>query len=453
MTANRLSLNTVFSDAKDDDFIICTDKDKTYSKRQLKQAVYKLYQYLKDRGSIKEVAICTKNSYYFDIAFFACLYARKTPVLLGNFTDKSLIEDKDRYDALILDTPQKDNDKDITEDFFDCINNAVTFKTLCLNDNCSIILYTSGSTGNSKRIVKTLKQMEHEANLLKDTFNLNDLSNDIKVLSTVPPYHMYGLTFRVFMPLFNHFTFGANLTHYTEELCNESGDILLISSPAFIKRIDVNIKAPSIIKVFSAGAPLQKDVAKSFYNWTGIAVTEIYGSTETNVIAYKQNTGDDSDFTPFDGISFYKDNDENTILKSPMIDGDFKLDDRLTFNDCGHFVIEGRKDRIIKLEEKRVSLTQIETLSKESLHVLDAVALPVEKRNRVFIGLVLQVDKDFYKSIDDCIRHDFVKDLKSHLKDYLPNIAIPRYIRIVDMIETNSMGKKITSRLQELFND
>ncbi|MGN0902911.1 MAG: hypothetical protein ACI4M9_06470, partial [Succinivibrio sp.] len=309
-----------------------------------------------------------------------------------------------------------------------------------------------GSTGNAKRIVKTLEVMELEATVFKNT-----LKTDLKgarLLATVPPYHMYGLTFRIFMPLLNRIPFDANLTHYTEELCADANGfkekLILVSSPAFLSRIDNAIKAPEFTLVLSAGAPFASDDAKNFYSWASLCVTEIYGSTETNIIAYRKNDGTNPLFTTFDGVSI-KLSSDGFVLQSPMCPDNFTLDDNLKL-DGNRFLVEGRKDRIVKIAEKRVSLSQIEKHLKEFSHVTDAVALTVLKNSRNFIGVVISVDNDFFNTLDDSVRHDYVKALKEHIKQYLPAVAVPRYVRIIDKIRVNHMGKKLYSRLKELFD-
>lgn len=84
--------------------------------------------------------------------------------------------------------------------------------------------------------------------------------------------------------------------------------------------------------------------------------------------------------------------------------------------------------------------------------------MPLEKGDRTFIGIVVAVDDEMYQDLTsndnkDKIKHDFVKSIKSSLKDHLLLVAMPRYVRILKEIPLNSMGKKITSQLRELFND
>ena len=63
-----------------------------------------------------------------------------------------------------------------------------------------IIVYTSGSSGKPKRVIKTLSLMLKEAKLFSMKHKVDNAS---LLITTVSPFHLYGLTFCVFMPLYN----------------------------------------------------------------------------------------------------------------------------------------------------------------------------------------------------------------------------------------------------------
>ncbi|MCI7784434.1 MAG: class I adenylate-forming enzyme family protein [Succinivibrio sp.] len=415
------------------------------------------------KTELKKIAICTENSAFFSVFFFSCLLAHKTPVLLGNFTKLSLVEDIDKYDLVVTD--KNLNDLPIKTFFIDYLsldgllkNAKDTFSTTELSNikfdsDAKIVLYTSGSTGKSKAVTKTFKQMFDEAvTVASITSNLAGTPN-LKAIATVPPYHMYGLTFRIFQCLYQKITIEVPICHYTEELQNFKGPLVLISSPAFLKHIDFSKESPNIVFAISAGSALPKDTATKYYQWSDIAITEIYGSTETNVMAYRFNRGLDELFTPFENISFYE-QDDNFYLKSPFVLKGFKLDDKLCFDKEHKFKILGRTDKIAKIAEKRISLSLIEQLLKQDPKVLDVVAFVLEKKDRNFIALVVKVSlADQQDLVNKANKLQFVKNLKLLLKDHIPQIAMPRFVRIVTDIPQNSMGKNIISQLKELFND
>lgn len=458
------------------DRIVAYSKTQAYTHQNFTDSIKALALYLQKEKEIKSIAVCIENAYAFSIAFIAAMYAQKTPVLLGNITTHTFDDIEDKADMVISDlnisrinVPSFDfeelSDKAQTEyralsekEQDSC--NSEYFSAL--DDNSPIVFYTSGTTGKSKRVNKSLKSMQID---IACSFELSDRLESIeglRLISTVPPYHMYGLTYRIFMPILRHLPMTTYMVRYPEELSNYSMPLVLVSSPAFIKRLDTKIKAPDIRLCISAGSPMPDEAALSFYNWCQCAVTEIYGSTESNSMAHRDNRGDKPLFIPFSVVRFVKIED-GYKLDSLMSDGYSRIDDNLEF-EGPHFRITGRKDRIVKIEENRVSLTQIENLLKKNPIIEDAVALVITKNQRTCIGAVcILKDKTFRQdtaqhtdnSVENITadRKAVVMTLREYLRGYLPAVAIPRYFRLVNRIPVNHMGKRITPLLEELFND
>ncbi len=458
------------------DRIVAYSKTQAYTHQDFTDSIKALALYLLKDKEIKSIAVCVENAYTFSIVFIAAMYAGKTPVLLGNITAHTFDEIETKADMVISDLSIKETavpSADITEllEKADMEYRALSqtdrdaFNSQCfssLDESSPIVFYTSGTTGKSKRVNKSLKSMQID---IACSFELSDSLESIeglRLISTVPPYHMYGLTYRIFMPILRHLSMTTYMVRYPEELSNYSMPLVLVSSPAFIKRLDTKIKAPDIRLCISAGSPLPDEAALSFYNWCQCAVTEIYGSTESNSMAHRDNRGDKPLFSPFSVVRFVK-IENGYKLDSPMSDGYSRIDDNLEF-EGPHFRITGRKDKIVKIEENRVSLTQIENLLKKNPIIEDAVALVITKNQRTCIGAVcILKDKTFRQgtaqhtdnSVENITadRKAVVMNLREYMRGYLPAVAIPRYFRLVNRIPVNHMGKRITPLLEELFND
>lgn len=458
------------------DRIVAYSKDRSYTHQDFTDAIKALSLYLIKDKDIKSIAVCIENAYSFSIAFIAAMYAGKTPVLLGNITSHTFDDIESKADMVVsdlnitriavpspdfkelLEKAQKDysalsekEQSDLNDRYFSS-----------LDDNSPIVFYTSGTTGKSKRVNKSLKSMQIDIACSHELSDRLENIENLKVISTVPPYHMYGLTYRIFMPILRHLPMTTYMLRYSEELSNYTEPLVLVSSPAFVKRLDTKIKAPDIRLCISAGSPMPDESALSFYNWCQCAVTEIYGSTESNSMAHRDNRGDRPLFIPFSVVKFVKIED-GYKLDSQMSDGYSRIDDNLEF-EGELFRITGRKDKIVKIEENRISLTQIENLLKNNPLIEDAVALVITRNKRTCIGAVCVLkDSALAEHIEGSVEHstdkkasdkkNVVMALREYLKGYLPAVAIPRYFRIVNRIPVNHMGKRITPLLEELFND
>ncbi|MBE6423862.1 class I adenylate-forming enzyme family protein [Succinivibrio dextrinosolvens] len=471
MKRNELSLHEALFGNYDKNKIVAYSKNSSFTHKDFTDSIKALGLWLFQDDSVKNIAICIENAYSFSIAFIAAMYARKTPVLLGNITVHTFDDIKDKADLVISDL----NIEGIavpSYEFSELLKKAEEFykeqKSLkseteieylfsSLDEKSPIIFYTSGTTGKSKRVQKSLKSMQIDITCSYELSDSLECIDNLKLISTVPPYHMYGLTYRIFMPILRHIPMTTYMIRFPEELENYTESVALITSPAFVKRLDTNIKAPDVRLCLSAGSPMPDDAALAFYNWSECPITEIYGSTESNSMAHRDNRGDKPLFIPFSAVKFVK-TDDGYKLDSLMSDGYDRIDDNLEF-EGPYFRITGRKDKIVKIEENRVSLTQIEKLLKDNPLIKDAVALVITRNRKSCIGAVCVLnDESITQNIKNQTaaafdRKSVVNALKEYLKGYLPAVAIPRYFRIVETIPVNHMGKRITPLLEELFHD
>lgn len=124
------------------------------------------------------------------------------------------------------------------------------------------------------------------------------------------------------------------------------------------------------------------------------------------------------------------------------------LDDYLSFDSDGHFTLIGLHDRVVKIEDKRISLSEIERRLLALPNIEDAVALQVARPERSGIGVVLVLNSS--------VMHDDLSQLKRQwrheLHKWLEPLAMPRYWRFVDVIPHNSQSKRSWPQIQELFD-
>ncbi|OYQ88506.1 hypothetical protein B9T21_04220 [Wohlfahrtiimonas chitiniclastica] len=418
------------------------DGARTLSFGDLKARIATLSQHLRAMPEQRFV-IATLNCFEVTACFFALLYAGKTPVILGHTREKLLAEQREHYDAIVTDLP-------MTLDA-PCVDlNQITTQDCSLDfsapiDDQWVHFFTSGSSGIAKCIKKRVALLAKESALLHQTW---PIMKGTHVIATVSPLHQYGLTFNILWPLINEGCVHMHAITYQEALTGlpHNRRYAFITSPAFLKRLDPALVSPlEMTHIFSAGGPLPKSAAQDCQALLKCAPIEIYGSSETCVIAHRMPICD-ALFQPFDGIQIMQNADQTLRLHSPLMDEpDFSLNDRIAMHSNG-FELLGRTDRIVKIEEKRISLTEIETRIEAHLPNCQAHLLPLTHKQRTILGAVLVMVQP-----DDPQR--VIHDLTTHLKAYIEPIALPKRWRLLDKAPVNAQGKVSHYDLKELFDD
>ena len=162
---------------------------------------------------------------------------------------------------------------------------------------------------------------------------------------------------------------------------------------------------------------------------------EGYGSTETGVIATKQN----SKYWKVVPQAEIGVNDQGALwIKSNRVPHLEQTADAVEFYEQG-FILLGRIDRIVKLGDKRVSLARIELdLNKNQLVMDSYIGLhPNYQRPLAWVQLSQQ-GIDLFKSKG---RKAIIQLLRQHLLTMHEKFALPRYWRFSTKLPRNSQSK------------
>ncbi len=305
-----------------------------------------------------------------------------------------------------------------------------------------LVMYTSGSSGLPKAIAKTLAQLEAEAAVLEALWG--EQLGDAEVLSTVSHQHIYGLLFRVLWPLSAGRCFHSAIYLDPEMLFNNAGvqAACWVASPAQLKRLDKQSPWQAIAglkAIFSSGGVLPGQAAAQIHRMSGQQVIEVYGSTETGGIAWKSES---QAWTLFPGMSLEKIG-ERWSLMSPYLGGmsSHILDDRIAMLDDGRFLLEGRLDRIVKIEEKRLSLTEMEQRLKENPSVEEACVLKLS-RQRDVVCAVLKLTGEGEQLLSELGRNTIItRQFKKSLSVWFDAVVVPRKWLFVNEIPLTAQGK------------
>lgn len=324
--------------------------------------------------------------------------------------------------------------------------------------HCHLALFTSGSSGEPKRIVKTLAQLDAEIDRLEQLFGTQ--LGEACILATVPHHHIYGLLFRLLWPLAAGRAFDcatlANPEELTEHIAHHQAHAL-ISSPAHLARFPALMNLadwqPRPRAIFSSGGPLAADTAHSFATQLGQAPIEVFGSTETGGVAWRQRDGSAERewWTPLPDVTVSQDADGALILNSPFItDGNWRMDDAIELRPNGRFLLGNRLDRILKVEGKRLSLPEMEDQLARHPWVARAALTPLPGAGR--LGAVLVLSEPGALALAQDGKHALGQTLRSHLGARFDRVLLPRRFRFVPAIPLSDRGKISVSVLQALFD-
>lgn len=310
-------------------------------------------------------------------------------------------------------------------------------------DQCRLSLCTSGSSGEPKRIDKSLRQLANEVEALEQLWGA-DLG-EACILGSVATQHIYGLLFRVLWPLCAGRPFLRKQLAFPEDLqraSREHPSFAWVASPALLKRMGDNLDWPALSavrRVFSSGGALPVDAAHSLHQRLGQWPTEILGSSETGGIAWRQG---EPWWQPFAGVELSQDSDGALLIASPYLPAGHveHTADAARIQADGRFELLGRLDRIVKLEEKRISLPMLE----QALVAHDWVAearLGVVQENRASLGALLVLSESGLFALREHGRRSLTETLRRHLGDHCEALALPRRWRLLRQLPLTSQGK------------
>jgi acyl-CoA synthetase (AMP-forming)/AMP-acid ligase II len=327
-----------------------------------------------------------------------------------------------------------------------------------------LTLFTSGSTGQPQAIQKELWQFQREVDTLEQQWGI-ELGRS-QALATVSHQHIYGLLFRVLWPLASGRCFHSQIYLSPESLlkaaheqsAQSSQSSYWVASPAQLKRLDELTPWSGIRRlkaIFSSGGTMDLDVARQIEQYSGQKLIDIYGSSETGGIAWRKPVSDERWF-PFPGITIEPSADQQHLLRSPYLPTTTPatpclLNDKLELCKDGRFNLLGRIDRIVKVEEKRLSLNEMEQALQQSGWVRQAHCRPwIGKRVRIVAVVILTAQGlDYVKQHG---RGALIKQLRHLLLDIFETVVLPKKWLFIDQLPLSTQGKIDHERIANLLS-
>ncbi len=341
----------------------------------------------------------------------------------------------------------------------------------------AVILFTSGSEGMPKGVVHS-----HESLLINVTQiqAIYDIMPQDKFMICLPMFHVFGLMAGALLPIAS----GAgaflypNPLHYRSipEVIYNCDCTVLFSTSTFLNsyaRYADPYDFHSLRYVIAGAEKLSKEVVERYQEQFGIRIMEGYGATETAPViavntsmAYQRGSvgrllpAMSAHLEPVPGVEtggklivrgdnvmlgYLRADNPGVIEYSPIVDDKREYDtgDIVDIDARGFVHIKGRVKRFAKLAGEMVSLDSVEKLSTETSrdHHHAVINVPDVKKGEALILF----------TTDESLTRARLQETAKTLG--LPELAIPRDIRVIQEIPVFSSGKTNYPALFERVKD
>lgn len=459
----KCTITEFTANSRDDNFILCYED--TWQK-----GIYKTWSnFLEDCAKMRSF-INTKDAnnfilhcedyYYFLCTFVSLLQCKKTVSLTQNISSEYIAEIKSSTDEFLSD--QKIDKSKVGDYHFipDIIENTPLLsegevrKNFPINaDETKILMYTSGSTGKPKAVVQRMKEFELDNAFIASKWGLEFQKR--KLVTTVSQHHIYGFLFGISLPFSYGVPFRRTRIEFPEEFEKlTDSSYIIIATPAFLKRTVETEKSLTLNDcfIFTSGGAVSEELAKKTERVFGFCPLEVYGSTETSGIAYRQQSKDGLYWTPFDNAKIWKGEDGCLVIISPYIKNPegFATSDLVEIQADGRFLLKGRQDSIVKIEEKRISLTEVENRILQSGLVKDVKVLALEDV-RQYLAAAIVFNNDGIEKFKDSKKLEINRFFHDYLMQFFENIVIPKRYRYVEKLPCDVQGKVHKDDVAALF--
>ncbi len=402
------------------------------------------------KTNVNTLCLCTENKAVIIASLLASINCGPSVLLPHSFDKRTIREMKSAagFDLVLSDKPEEMplQLEVVTPDQVGLKGKPLS--QLRDPDSVFLKLFTGGSTGKSKIWQKTPRNIFSEALYHSKAFKV--LEKDI-FISTVPPQHIYGLLYSVIVPFISSAKVIGQTCAFPQEIISSikvNSGTILVSIPVHYRVLkSSSLNFPSLRLALSSAGSLEYADAEYFFKETGIAIAEIFGSTETGGIAIRYNSGQEKALMPFKNID-WKIQDGKLSVQSDFIspelprdaEGYYITEDRVENAGENNFMHLGRADGIVKVAGKRVDLKEVENKLKQIIGVADAVviALPVSGGRKNVIAAI----------IEGCLDH---KTVKKRAKELLEPYALPRKIKILEKLPVTAAGKYDRQKIMSFF--
>ena len=312
----------------------------------------------------------------------------------------------------------------------------IILKSLAIKHE-SITFSTSGTTGKEKNVCHQWDELVQEIRFFATVFQPSK-----RILSMVPCHHIYGFLFTILLPKIMEVPIvdirNVSIGKLKQEL---NAYDLIVSVPVLWEYLDQSIPSNASkpfdqISGITSTAPCRIEVIESLKKKGMQTITEIFGSSETSGIGYRQLPHSPFRLLPF--LNRTTDHQtKDVIIEKQLPSGDKKnipIVDQLEWKDSRRFIPVKRKDGCVQIAGINVFPEYIAQKISEHPDIKEcAVRLmnPAEG-DRLKAFIVLKENSPHY---------DPKKEIKQWIRDNFIAAERPASVIFGNTLPRNEMGK------------
>jgi acyl-coenzyme A synthetase/AMP-(fatty) acid ligase len=307
---------------------------------------------------------------------------------------------------------------------------------------------TSGSTGQPKSYPKLWGSVHgssaRNAAAIRRALGIDDAGIP-SIVATVPPQHMYGMELSILLPLIGGMAVHAGRPLFPADIALALSELpaprVLVSTPLHLRTLVESAQLfPATALIVSATAPLDRELAAAVEARLGGRLLEMFGSTETCVIACR-HTANGEAWRAHEGVQMHP-RTGGTLVTAPWFVEPILLQDVVEVRADREFVVRGRSSDMIEVAGKRASLADLTQRLLAVEGVRDAVLFQPQPDSvaaiRRLAALVVAPGCN-------------ARQIRERLAASVDPAFLPRPLRLVDALPRNELGKLPRERLLEML--
>lgn len=308
------------------------------------------------------------------------------------------------------------------------------------DSQCVVLGFTSGSTGQPRGHAKTWgafagSNAGNRALVEALLAEAGHAGGRPSIVATVPSQHMYGMETTVLLPLLGDCHVHAGRPFFPVDvqaaLASVPAPRILVTTPVHLRALVASgLAFPPVAGLVSATAPLPEDLARAAEAAFQAPLQELFGSTETCVIAHRR-TAREAAWTLQPGVELSPQPD-GSLVRAPWLPEPVLLQDLVERLDGDRFVLRGRQADQLEIAGKRASLADLTRRVLAIDGVQDAIVFQTGEAGAAGVGRVAALV--VAPGLDEAA-------VLEALRECIDPVFLPRPLRLVARLPRNETGK------------